>query len=1085
LNKNCYTKKQKKIITSIALIILTTSFIIPTIIVSPGVSAGDTNATKSYWTDKFQNINMIENSSNIAINNGEAKIIGPGLNYFLSSYDITPSKKGSWQTVDVSELIPKDSTGVILELINTHRWKQLNLAVRKPGSSDPNQNSVIRPKGHIYALCGVDETQKFETYLQTKECHIYLIGWTDSAVYFYQNRIDKSLSKSGSWEEIDLSAEIPEDATGVIFQIINTKKYKLLKDNNRKGSIRTAGSTDDADNTDICEGGGRIYALCGVKDGKIEGFIESGEEGNIKHYLVGYTKYPITFLQNHEDISLNYVNSRKLIGVRNKTSKDANGVILEIRNSDTKTLFSAHQGALRMQYSFEEKTSVSYIPKDGHICGLVGTDRSQRFEAEKGHNSVYFRLIGYSKGVRSGYLYSTAVEPPLLKRWCSLSWNDVESSNTDVNYQLEYYHDGVWMLIPDSDLARNSLGFDDSPVELGDLDVETYNKIRLKATLSTKDPTVTPKIKDWGVTWQTKEDEWGDSFSTNYLVESTENTHVGSEVTLDVNHSNWYTYGCTERRSGVPEMDVGPTTNNLLWRANATGTMDAFCGAIIVDGVVYLSGKLFTGKDKKDNWKLHPGHPYTFALDAETGEKIWMFPTGSVDDAPTYYKGKIFVQEAARAYQNRAERLWCLDAVDGSVIWVLYEDDCSPEDFGKSRGTVALAEDKNLVVALSNNYLYGVNITTGRKAWSTRLPNAKATPTTPTYYNGVVYAGCEVKDKFGDWLYAYEVYKDHAELKWAASGTNRRILGTGGIHDSSPAIYNYNGEDRLYIGCLDGNIRELDLETGEILRSYDIGFPYGIMGTPAIHNDVLFAGGMSGYMYAVKLSDFSLKWKRECGNDKIDSELLDLLDRDRWSKVAIFSTAAIANGIVYYGSLDSYVYAVSEETGELIWRYKTGNGLYGQAAIADGIFYILSDDWYFYAFGPESGPTYRYYPSGNVTSTKIKKSNSMSWDKFQVSDSTLFGTSITYQVLDEDNNIICTVEDGDDISSISQNTIILSACLKTANTQKTPVLHGWKVTTKPIEEPWTIIVIVFICIIIIVLVGYGTVKFLRHKKEQN
>lgn len=1086
LNKNKSGKQVKKIMFKLAVILLPTILITSTILASANVTARDISDTNEYWIDEFQDLNKIENSSNIVINNGEVKIIGPGFNYFTNAYSITPSKKGSWQTIDVSELIPKDSTGVILKLMNTNKWKQLNIAVRTPGSSDQYQYSAIRPRGYIYALCGVDENRKFETYLEKKgEYSIFLVGYTDSAVYFYQNRIDKSLSKSGSWEEIDLTDEVPEDATGAIFQIINTKDYKLLKDNNRKGSIRTPGSNDDADNTNICEGGGRIYALCGIKNGKIEGYIESGEEGNIKHYLVGYTKYPITFLQNPEKIAINNIDSWRLIDTRDKTSRDANGIVIEIRNSDTKLLFSSHQGAIRKIDSLDERRDSSYILSDGHIWGLAGTDINQRFEANKGNKDVSFRLLGYSERVGSGYLYSTAVAPPSLKRWCTFSWNDVESSNTDVKYQLEYYHDGVWMLIPEKDLPGNTFGFDDSPVKLNDLDIKVYSKIRLKATLSKRDITVTPKIKDWGVTWQNKENEWSDSFSTNYLVGSTEKTDVESEVILAVNHSNWYTYGGTERRVSVPEMDIGPTTNNLLWKANVTGTWDTYAGAIIVDGVVYICGKDWGGSPDESDRNF--GHAYTFALDAKTGEKIWMFPTGPVDDNPVYYKGRLFVQttsyrRSANDYSKGVERLWCLDAVDGSVIWVFYEDDCESMDLGSLCGTPAIAEDKNLVIALSNNYLYGVNMTTGRKAWSIRLPNARNTPTSPTYYNGVVYAACETIDNFGDWLYAYDVYEDHVELKWATSGTNRRFLGTDGVHDSSPVIYNYNGEDRLYIGCKDGNIRELDLITGEILRTYDIGAISPILGSTTIYNDVIFAGAQNGIMYAVDLSDFSLKWKTACG--KIDYRILMLLDRKGWYlKVGIFSTAAVANGIVYYGSLDNNIYALSENTGEILWKYKTGYHVWGQAAISDGIMYLGSDDWYLYAFGPESGPTYRYYTSGDFTSTLIEKSDSMSWDKFYASDNTPAGTSITYQILDENNNVICTVEDGDDISNISQDTIMLSASLKTKEIQKTPVLQGWKVTSKQVEQPWSIILIAILCIITLIAVGYISLKYYSNKKK--
>ena len=1064
----------------------------PTVLGSPSVSAGYVIDTKGYWMDDFENSNKMGNSSNIVMRDGEVKIIGPGFNFFFNSYEITPQKKKSWQSVDVSELIPRGSTGVILELVNTNKWRQLNVAVRMPGSSDPYQYGAIRQKGHIYALCGVDENRKFEAHIQTSDCHIFLVGYTDSAVNYFQNRIDKSLTTSDKWTDIDLSLDIPEDATGVIFQIINTKRNKLIGNNNRKASIRADGSTDDAGNTDVCEGGGRIYALCGINNRKIEGYIESGENGNLKHYLVGYTRYPIHFFQNQVDAEVKNANTWHTLDVNSKTSSNTNGLIFRICNPETKRLFTSHHAAIRKVDSIDDRKDNCQIVGDGHIWGIVGTDKYQQFEVKKGNTKIGFQLMGYSECVSSGYLYSKAIKPSTLKKWISFSWNDVESRNTNVKYQVEYYHSKTWSLIPDGDLPENSVGFDDSPVELTDLDVKKYNNIRLKATLSTVDTSVTPKVKDWGVTWQTAENEWKDYFSTNYRVKSAENICVeNSDVTLGINHSDWSTYGGNDHRTGISELDYGPTTNNVLWKANVTGTWDCYAGASIHDGVVYVVGKDWkTGEDKQGNLRHRPGHAYTFALDAATGEKIWMYPTGSVDDNPVYYDGMIFVQSSRYRrsmsdYSGGYDRLWCLDAVDGSLIWMYLQDACTTDDFNSMCGTPTIAEDKNLVMSLNNNFLYAVNITTGKGAWSVRLPNAKNTPTAPTYFNGVVYAGCEIKDKYGDWLYAYEVYEDHVKLKWAAGGTNKR-LGSGGIHDSSPTIYNYNGEDRLYIGCMDGNIHELDLSNGNILRTYDTGdnIYKTILGTPAIHDDVLFAGGMDGYMYAIKLSDFSLKWERKCGENTIKEKIRGIIKpKKAWQDFAIFSTAAIANGIVYYGSQDDKVYAVSEENGELIWSYKTGNGLYGQAAISDGILYITSDDWYLYAFGPASGPTYKYCSSGNVTSTKIKKSNSMQWDKFYTSDTIPHGTSITYKILDENNNVICTVEDGDNISSISQNTIMLTASLETTNPQKTPILHDWKITTTPVEIPWFIIVVVSICIAIVVLAAYGMTKFLRHKKK--
>ena len=84
-----------------------------------------------------------------------------------------------------------------------------------------------------------------------------------------------------------------------------------------------------------------------------------------------------------------------------------------------------------------------------------------------------------------------------------LSWTDNEPVNTDIKYQLEYY-DGAWALIPDTDLAGNSTGFDDSPIDISSIKT-TYGQIRLRANLSTTDNMVTPSVQDWTVTYYYRE----------------------------------------------------------------------------------------------------------------------------------------------------------------------------------------------------------------------------------------------------------------------------------------------------------------------------------------------------------------------------------------------------------------------------------------------------------------------------------------------------------------------------------------------------------------------------------------------------
>ncbi|MFC1925980.1 DUF2341 domain-containing protein [Chloroflexota bacterium] len=87
-----------------------------------------------------------------------------------------------------------------------------------------------------------------------------------------------------------------------------------------------------------------------------------------------------------------------------------------------------------------------------------------------------------------------------------LSWNDTEQTNSDILYQLEYYTDPGWSLIPDGVLTGNSTGFDSSPVDISSIFMQAdYDEIRLRANLSTTYSTDIPSIQDWMVTYRYRE----------------------------------------------------------------------------------------------------------------------------------------------------------------------------------------------------------------------------------------------------------------------------------------------------------------------------------------------------------------------------------------------------------------------------------------------------------------------------------------------------------------------------------------------------------------------------------------------------
>jgi len=70
----------------------------------------------------------------------------------------------------------------------------------------------------------------------------------------------------------------------------------------------------------------------------------------------------------------------------------------------------------------------------------------------------------------------------------------------------------------------------------------------------------------------------------------------------------------------------------------------------------------------------------------------------------------------------------------------------------------------------------------------------------------------------------------------------------------------------------------------------------------------------------------------------------------------VYSSPALANGVVYVGSGDDNVYALNADTGAKLWSYTTGGGVYDSSpAVANGVVYVGSDDKNLYALNAKNG----------------------------------------------------------------------------------------------------------------------------------
>jgi outer membrane protein assembly factor BamB len=82
------------------------------------------------------------------------------------------------------------------------------------------------------------------------------------------------------------------------------------------------------------------------------------------------------------------------------------------------------------------------------------------------------------------------------------------------------------------------------------------------------------------------------------------------------------------------------------------------------------------------------------------------------------------------------------------------------------------------------------------------------------------------------------------------------------------------------------------------------------------------------------------------------------LDSPAWTfkaKGPVFSSAAVANGVAYFGSDDRNLYALDVRTGAVKWTFATGGIIRSSPAVQNGVVYFGSYDGNVYALGAADG----------------------------------------------------------------------------------------------------------------------------------
>jgi eukaryotic-like serine/threonine-protein kinase len=194
--------------------------------------------------------------------------------------------------------------------------------------------------------------------------------------------------------------------------------------------------------------------------------------------------------------------------------------------------------------------------------------------------------------------------------------------------------------------------------------------------------------------------------------------------------------------------------------------------------------------------------------------------------------------------------------------------------------------------------------------------------------------------------YAGEGPRQFHRVKWTFPTGNRVV--------SSPVI-----QDKvIYFGSDDGNVYAVVADSGKQLWKHVTGGP--VAATPAVVDDVVYVGSYDGKFYALNARTGITKWKFfTAGERHFEAKGLHGMQPKNQTIADPFdmylSSPVVAKGIVYFGSGDSNVYALDAASGELRWKFTTGDVVHASPAYSAGIVYFGSWDSFFYAVDAISG----------------------------------------------------------------------------------------------------------------------------------
>lgn len=335
--------------------------------------------------------------------------------------------------------------------------------------------------------------------------------------------------------------------------------------------------------------------------------------------------------------------------------------------------------------------------------------------------------------------------------------------------------------------------------------------------------------------------------------------------------------------SGVYAGEGPRHLKGLKWRF-ATGDR-------VVSSPVWNDGVLFFGSDDGN----------VYAVDAATGIQTWKYATGGpVPSTPAVAGGLVYVG----SYDGK---LHALNARTGRPVWKF---STSGERRFEAKGLHGIQPKSQTIadpydVFLSSpvvvqgivcfgsgdGNVYALDAASGEVRW--KFQTGDVVHASPAYADGAFY--------FGSWdSFLYAVDAATGKERWRFKGGEDPVMHNQVGFQSSPAVV----DGVVYTGCRDSNVYAVDARTGKEKWRFNNEMSWVITSPAVVRGKVVFATSDSSLLHVVDAVTGKPTFRQQL-------------------KAYVFSSPAVAGGVVYLGVLNGTLEARDLDTGELLWDFQT------------------------------------------------------------------------------------------------------------------------------------------------------------------